>query len=136
VLQWRITFFEKISEMRINFHKSDLTPVNLDEEETQNYAQIFCCKIGAFPFTYLGVPLHYEKLRREDIQPIVDRVLNRIPGWKCKLLSYGAILLLLKACLASIPIYLMSIIKFPKRAIDTIYSHMANFFWNDTKEKH
>jgi hypothetical protein len=42
-----------------------LTPINLDEEETQGYTKIFCCKIGKFPFTYLGVPLHYEKLRRE-----------------------------------------------------------------------
>jgi hypothetical protein len=30
----------------------------------------------------------------------------------------------------------MSIIKFPKWTIDTIKSHMANFFWNDTEEKH
>jgi hypothetical protein len=44
--------------MKINYNKSDLTPVNLEEEETQEYAKIFCCKIGAFPFRYLGVPLH------------------------------------------------------------------------------
>jgi hypothetical protein len=69
-----------------------------------------------------------KKMRREDIQPIVDRVLNRIPGWKGKLLSHGDKLLLLKACLASLPICLMSIIKFLKWAIDTINSHMSNFF--------
>jgi hypothetical protein len=78
-LKWLMTCFEKISGVRINFHKSDLTPVNL-EEETQIYAQIFCCKIETFPFKYLGVPLHYDKLRREDIQPIVVMILNRIPG--------------------------------------------------------
>jgi hypothetical protein len=60
-LKWLMTCFEKMSGMRINFHKSNLTPVNLEEEETKNYVQIFCCKIGTFPFTYLGVPLHYEK---------------------------------------------------------------------------
>jgi hypothetical protein len=87
-----------------------------------------CCKIGEFPFKYLGVPLHYEKLRREDIQPIVDNVVNRIPGWKGRLLSYKARLILLRACLASIPIYLLSIIKFPKWAIEAINPQMANFF--------
>jgi hypothetical protein len=64
-LKWIMIFFEKISGMRINYSKSELTPINLDEEETQGYAKIFFCKIGRFPFTYLGVPLHYEKLRRE-----------------------------------------------------------------------
>jgi hypothetical protein len=120
--------------MKINYNKSDLTPVNLDEEETQEYAKKICCKIGTFPFRYLGVPLHYEKLKREDIQPIVDKVLSRISGWKGRLLSYGARLTLLKACIASIPIYLLSIIKFSKWAIKAINSQIANFFWNDQED--
>jgi hypothetical protein len=94
--------------------------MNLEEEEIHDYARIFCCKIGSFPFKYLGVPLYFEKLRREDLQPIVDKVMKRITGWKGRLLSYGARLTLLKACLANIPIYLMSIIKFPNWAIKAI----------------
>jgi hypothetical protein len=129
-------YFEKLSGMRINYHKSNLILINLEEEETQTYAKCFCCKIGKFPFTYLGVPLHHERLRREDIQPVVDKVMKRIVGWKGRLLSYGARLALLKACLVSIPIYLMSIIKFPKWAIEAINSQMANFFWDDSKDKH
>jgi hypothetical protein len=86
-----------------------------------------CCKIGQFPFTYLGVPLHYEKLRREDIQPIVDKIMRRIASWKGKLLSYWSRLTLLRICLASIPIYLMSIVKFPKWAIKALNSEMAIF---------
>jgi hypothetical protein len=35
------------------------------------------------------VPLNYEKLKREDIQPIVEKNLARISGWKDRLLSYG-----------------------------------------------
>jgi hypothetical protein len=71
-----MTYFEKMSRMMINYHRSYLTSINLEEEEIQNYAYIFCCKIGTFPFKYLGAPLHYEKLRREDIQPTVDMILN------------------------------------------------------------
>jgi hypothetical protein len=51
-------------------------------------------------------------------------------------LSYGAKLALLKACLASIPIYLLSVIKFPKWTIEAINSQMANFFWDDSEKKH
>jgi hypothetical protein len=131
-----MTFFEHLSDLRINYHKSDLTVINLDEQEVIDFAEIFCCTVGCFPFKYLGVPLHHEKLKREDIQPVVDRIINRIPSWKWKLLSYSARLTLLKLCLASIPIYLMSVIKFPKWAIKIINTHMSKFFLNDLEDKH
>jgi hypothetical protein len=129
--KWLMILFDQTSGMRINYNKSDLAPMNQDEDETLQYARIFCCKIGEFPFKYLSVPLHHEKLRREDIRPVVDKVINMIPGWKGRLLSYKARLILLKACLASIPAYLLSIIKFPKWSIEAINSQMANFFWED-----
>jgi hypothetical protein len=130
-LKWLMVCFEKLSGMKINYSKSDLTAINLEESERNNYARIFCCKMGNFPFKYLEVPLHYEKLRREDIQLIVNKIIKRISCWKGKLLSYGARLTLLRACLASIPIYLMSVIKFSKWMVEAINSQMANFFWND-----
>jgi hypothetical protein len=130
-LKWLMACFEKLCGMKINYSKSDMTTINLDEDESANYAKIFYCKLGNFPFKYLGVPLHHEKLRRENMQPIDDKVIKRISGWKGRLLSYGARITLLKACLASIPIYMMSVIKFPKWAMKAINSQMANFFWND-----
>jgi hypothetical protein len=45
-------------------------------------------------------------------------------------------LLLIKACLVGIPIYLMSVIKLPKWAIKAINSQIANFFWNDQESSH
>jgi hypothetical protein len=135
-LKWLLICFEKLSAMKINYNKSDMVPINLSEEETHLYSMIFCCKLGTFPFKYLGVPLHHEKLRREDIQPVVDKIIKRTPSWQGRLMSYEARLELLKACLTSIPIYLMSMIRFPKWAIETINSHMAKFFWDDLEGKH
>jgi hypothetical protein len=43
---------------------------------------------------------------------------------------------LIKTCLASIPIYLLSFFKFPKWAIKMIESQMANCLWNDDKDCH
>jgi hypothetical protein len=119
-LKWLMVYFEKLSGMKINYYKSDMTTINLDEDESANYARIFCCKLGSFPFKYIGVHLHYEKLRREDIQHIVDKIIKRIVGWKGRLLSYGARITFLKACLASIPIYMMYAIKFPKWVVEAI----------------
>lgn len=41
-----------------------------------------------------------------------------IAGWRGKLLSYAVKITLFKACLASIPIYLLSFFKFPKWVVD------------------
>lgn len=108
-----IMWFEQISGMRVNFHKSELITMNVEVEDTQRIADIFNCPIGSFPLKYLGVPLHHSKLSREDLQPLVDKLLHRIAGWRGKLLSLAARALLVKTCLASIPVYLLYFIKFP-----------------------
>jgi hypothetical protein len=51
-------------------------------------------------------------------------------------LSLAARALLIKTCLASIPIYLLSFIKFPKWAIQILNSQMGNCLWNDTEDAH
>lgn len=93
--------------------------------------EIFGCPEGTFPIKYLGIPLHHQKLRREDLQPLVDKILKRIAGWRGKLLSYAGRLILIKTCLASIPTYLLSFFKFPKWALKLINTHMVNCLWND-----
>jgi hypothetical protein len=114
--------------LKINYDKSDVTTIGVDKDRENDLAKIFCCKKGQLPFKYLGVPLHHSKLKREHIQPVVDNVIERIAGWKGRLLSYGGRLTLLKSCLASIPTILMSIIKFPKWASKLINSQMSHFF--------
>jgi hypothetical protein len=74
-------FFEQLSGMKINYYKSDLIPVNLSEQKTQMYSITFSYIVGKFSIKYLGVPLRNEKLKREDIQPVVEQAINRIPGW-------------------------------------------------------
>jgi hypothetical protein len=128
-LKWLLTCFECMSGMPINYHKSDLLTINVDGDEANLFAQVFGCKLGNFPFTYLGVPLHFSKLRREDLRPVLDKIFNKgIAGWRGKLLSYRGRLILLQACIASIPMYLLSFIKFPKWVIAAINSQMAHFF--------
>lgn len=43
--------------LKINFQKSTLIPINLDEVSTSHLVQIFGCSVGTMPFTYLGLPL-------------------------------------------------------------------------------
>jgi hypothetical protein len=73
-LKWIMSCFELMSGMRINYHKGELVPINIEQvEEVNRWAEIFGCPVGAFPIKYLGIPFHYTKLSWEDLQPLVDR---------------------------------------------------------------
>lgn len=73
--------------MGINYSKSELIPINIDDSELEEFLEILECTKGAFPIKYLGIPLHHDKLRREDIQPLIDKIMKRIAGWRGKLLQ-------------------------------------------------
>lgn len=135
-LKWLLSCFEHLSGMRINFHKCDLVPINIDRDVATGFAQTLGCKLSSFPIKYLGAPLHHNKIRREDLQPMVDKIINRAAGWRGRLLSFGKRLVLVQACLASIPSYLMGFIKFPKWAINLINSQLAHCFWDDYEGHH
>jgi hypothetical protein len=120
-----LMLFEKVSGMRINFHKSEIIPMNLDSEQVHQVMHILNCHVGKLPFRYLGVPIHFEKLTREDLQPELDKLIKRIACWRGKMLAYSSRILLIKTCLASVPIYLLSFLKFPKWAIKLLVSDGA-----------
>jgi hypothetical protein len=117
-----LMIFEQVSGMRVNFHKSKMIPMNLDENRYHEIAHILNFPAGNLPCKYLGVPLHYEKLKREDVQPLVDKLMKRMAGWRGKMLAYSSRLVLIKSCLASVLVYLMSFIKFPKWTIRLLES--------------
>ena len=66
--------------MRINYHKSALVLINVDSRDLEGFIDIFQCVEGSFPIKYLGVPLHFDKLSREDLQFLIDKILARIAG--------------------------------------------------------
>jgi hypothetical protein len=81
---------------------------------------------GHFPIKYLGLSLHFEKLKMEDLQHLIDSLLKRMIGWRGKLLSLEARRLLIQTVLVSIPIYMLSFFKFPKWALKLINTLLAN----------
>ncbi|WVZ97911.1 hypothetical protein U9M48_043413 [Paspalum notatum var. saurae] len=129
ILMW----YERITGMRINFHKSEVLPIHVEPSLIHCVKHIMGCLVGEFPLKYLGLPLHCGKLSRDDVQPLVNKIMNRIAGWRGKLLSHARRVTLIKSCLSSIPVYLLSFIKFPKWAIRCLNSHMSNFLWNDSE---
>jgi hypothetical protein len=72
--------------------------------------------MSQFPYKYLGLPLHHKKPSRSMMQTVIQKIGNRLPGWKGKLLSYPGRELLVKSVLSVMPIFLLTIFKMPKWA--------------------
>jgi predicted AlkP superfamily pyrophosphatase or phosphodiesterase len=43
-LKWLLVYFEQLSGMKINYDKSDLLVVGVDEDRANEFARIFCYK--------------------------------------------------------------------------------------------
>jgi hypothetical protein len=70
--------------------------------------------LSAFPCKYLGLPLHFRKPSRAMMQPIVQKIGNRLPGWKRVFLSYPGRESLVKYVLSSMPTYFLTDFKMRK----------------------
>ena len=54
--------FKHLSGLKINFHKSELFSFDAAKDNQKDYAQVFGCNVGSFPFRYLGIPMHHRKV--------------------------------------------------------------------------
>lgn len=68
--------------------------------------------------------------KTDCFQHLIDRVNQRINGWKEKTLSYGGKEVLLKFVAQSIPTYAMSVFKLPKQICKGV-TDVSHFLWGD-----
>lgn len=61
---------------------------------------------------------------------------SRLGVSKCRILSLGAKLILIKHVLFSLPKYLLALIEPPKSVINDIIKLMSDFFWSDKDGQH
>ena len=126
--------FGEASGLQTNLQKSCVIPIQCDEgvlEEVNNTLQ---CNTASFPTTYLGLPISDKKLRRGDLLTWIEKIANKLPGWRASLLTLAGRAVLVQFVLTAIPIHLLIAIKVPKwflRAIDKI---RRGFLWSGRKQ--
>ena len=96
-------------------------PIRCGPEQLAVVSRVLPCEVIDFPCKYLGLPLSIRKLTKADLQPIVDKIADMLPGWKAALMSTAGRAVLVKAVLTAVPVYLLIALDVPKwllRAID------------------
>lgn len=125
--------FELFSGLSINFGKSCLIGFGVDEEFLSLMAAACKCKIGFFPFNYLGIPLGADPKNISYWNGIVDRVERKLSGWNSRSLSWAGRVVLINSVLSSLPIYFMSLFQAPVIVINKIDKIRRNFLWGSTR---
>jgi hypothetical protein len=77
---------------------------------------------------YLGLPALVGAYWSDCFMHFDERILQRISGWKEKLLSFGGKEILIKAVLQSIPVYAMSVFNITKKVCKKITDAISQFW--------
>jgi hypothetical protein len=64
--------FPAATGLKVNYLKSCLVPINVDDYQLQLLANIFGFSVGTLPFAYLGLPLGTTRPTVKDLTTIVD----------------------------------------------------------------
>jgi hypothetical protein len=87
-----------------------------------------------FPIKYLGLPLSVSKLPKFALQPLVNKVADRLPTWKGKLMHRNGRLVLIKTTLPSMPVYTFISIELPPWFLKALTKIMKAFLWSRTDQ--
>jgi hypothetical protein len=109
VLKTILEVFEGCSGLKINFDKTEIFPIRYPESLWSNLSEVFRGKYANLPEKYLGLPLHFRKVKRITLQPLLKKISKRLTGWKDRLLSKAGRETLVKSVLIAQPIYQLTV---------------------------
>jgi hypothetical protein len=130
-----LTAFEQLSGLKINFHKSELFCFGEAKDVADQYTELFGCGLGAFPISYLGIPIHHRRLTIAEWKHVEERLQKRLSSWKGKLLSLGGRLVLINSVLSNMVLYMISFFQIPKGVLQRLDYFRSRFFWQGDSDK-
>ncbi|XP_028079407.1 uncharacterized protein LOC114281149 [Camellia sinensis] len=129
--------FEILSGLKINYHKSVICGIGVDDGLLHEFANRLNCLHQKLPLKYLGMRLGANPGRKSTWKPILDKCMQKLASWKRRLLSFARRLTLIKYVMSSLPIYYLSLFKIPVGVAKEIEKMQSAFLWggSDLKRK-
>ena len=63
------------------------------------------CEVQEFPCKYLGLPLSIRKLTQVQLQQLIDKIADQLPGWKADLMNRAGRAIQVQHVLTAMMIY-------------------------------
>ncbi|XP_058765712.1 uncharacterized protein LOC131639232 [Vicia villosa] len=125
--------FEKVSGLKINFHKSKLICININPHVVEVATNFLSCRSEEKEFKFLGIKVGINPRRISSWKPLLDNVRKKLNSWKGRWLSFGGRITLLKSVLSSMAIFTLSFFKAPKKVIEELNKMQSNFLWGGSE---
>jgi hypothetical protein len=114
--------------------KSSAIPIQCSDEDIGRTAAILSCSIGSLPCSYLGIPLSIHKPTKAVLTPLIDKIANKLPGWKAPLLSKAGRLVVVKSVISATPIHQMLALNLPKWFFKAVDKRRRGFLWKGQEQ--
>ena len=105
---------------------------NVDRDTRESLCDILGFSSTLFLGKYLGFPLKHPGSSSQDYNFILDRVKQKLAGWKANLLSLAGWNVLIQASSAAIPAYIMQSTHLPGKILDGLDRVNRNFLWGSS----
>jgi hypothetical protein len=125
ILKW----FELISGHKVNFFKSKLFGINVEEGFLASATSFLKWIVGRLPFISLGLPVGANPRRLSTWNLVLDVIQKRLASWKNKYVSLGGRVVLLNSVLAVIPIFYLSLFRMPVGVWKNLVRLQRRFLW-------
>ena len=112
--------FSASTGIKVNFSKSMMIPINVEDSKAALLAQLIGCELGTLPFTYLGLPLGLTKPKVVDFLPPVTKCERRL-AYTSAFLSQAGRLEVTNSIFTSFPMFCMSTFKLHKTVIKQVF---------------
>lgn len=120
--------FGESTGLKVNYSKSVMVPINVQEERLDQLARTFNCEKGSLPFTYLGLPLGLSKPKVIDFSPLVSRCEGRLAATSSFLNQAGR-LQLTNSVFFAFPTFCMSTFALHNTVIEQIDKFRKLCLW-------
>jgi hypothetical protein len=132
VLKALLQTFGDSTGLKVNYNKSVMVPINVQEDRLQHLARTFGCDRGTLPFTYLGLPIGLTKPKVIDFSPLVNRCERRLAATSSFLNQAGR-LQLTNSVFSAFPTFCMSTFAIHNSVISQIDKFRKLCLWRGAK---
>jgi hypothetical protein len=119
----------------VNSSKSTIFSGSITPGRLALIFQVLNFKLGSIPFQYLGVPIFKGRPKTIPLQPIADKIKQKLSAWKASLLSIAGRVQLVQAVIHSMITYSISLYSWHVALLKDVEKCIRNFIWSGDIDK-
>ena len=124
--------FGEVTGLVTNIHKSMAAPIRCSNIDLGDIMQHFPVPLCTFPMKYLGLPLSTRRLKIIDVQPLLDKMANKLAPWQGKYIATAGRGTLVKSVITTRAIHHITPLTIPPSLFHAINKLKRAFFWAGT----